>query len=199
MFDLDLLTPSMNYIPVRKENYADSKEQGISCDDVEDLDDQQFIVHTAQPMHPEERTAAKEVSLSSEEQALHDELVSLMHQESLAKPPRALSEGCGRGSFFDNHVKTSKMVFKFLQTCIYHADFRKFFRNLNFGGSARRTQESLSRLGSLKESNSLKLFVQGNPEEDLKDYAIIDNESTICIVKNPVFHSKTKHIQIRHH
>ncbi|GJS64775.1 putative ribonuclease H-like domain-containing protein [Tanacetum coccineum] len=47
MFDLDLLTPSMNYIPIRKENYVDSKEQGISCDDVEDLDDQQFIVLTA--------------------------------------------------------------------------------------------------------------------------------------------------------
>ncbi|GKB00356.1 hypothetical protein Tco_0828349 [Tanacetum coccineum] len=27
----------------------------------------------------------------------------------------------------------------------------------------------------------------------------IDNESTICIVKNPVYHSKTKHIEIRHH
>ncbi|GKD98338.1 hypothetical protein Tco_1382235 [Tanacetum coccineum] len=27
----------------------------------------------------------------------------------------------------------------------------------------------------------------------------IDNESTICIVRNPVLHSKTKHIQIRHH
>ncbi|GKB60742.1 putative ribonuclease H-like domain-containing protein, partial [Tanacetum coccineum] len=27
----------------------------------------------------------------------------------------------------------------------------------------------------------------------------IDNEATICIVKNPVFHSKTKHIEIRHH
>ncbi|GKE24224.1 putative ribonuclease H-like domain-containing protein [Tanacetum coccineum] len=27
----------------------------------------------------------------------------------------------------------------------------------------------------------------------------IDNESTICIVKNPIFHSKTKHIAIRHH
>ncbi|GJT76876.1 hypothetical protein Tco_1043601 [Tanacetum coccineum] len=27
----------------------------------------------------------------------------------------------------------------------------------------------------------------------------IDNESTICIVTNPVFHSKTKHIGIRHH
>ncbi|GJS15371.1 ribonuclease H-like domain-containing protein [Tanacetum coccineum] len=47
MFDLDLLTPSMNYIPVRKDNYADSKEQGISCDDVEDLDDQAIIVHNS--------------------------------------------------------------------------------------------------------------------------------------------------------
>nr|GEU62957.1 hypothetical protein [Tanacetum cinerariifolium] len=27
----------------------------------------------------------------------------------------------------------------------------------------------------------------------------IDNESIICIVKNPVFYSKTKHIEIRHH
>ncbi|GKC09891.1 hypothetical protein Tco_1001501, partial [Tanacetum coccineum] len=27
----------------------------------------------------------------------------------------------------------------------------------------------------------------------------IDNESTICIVKNPVYHTKTKHIEIRHH
>ncbi|GKD39976.1 putative ribonuclease H-like domain-containing protein, partial [Tanacetum coccineum] len=31
------------------------------------------------------------------------------------------------------------------------------------------------------------------------EYIYIDNESTICIVKNPVFHSKTKHIKIRHH
>ncbi|GKC31656.1 putative ribonuclease H-like domain-containing protein [Tanacetum coccineum] len=27
----------------------------------------------------------------------------------------------------------------------------------------------------------------------------IDNKSTMCILKNPVFHSKTKHIEIRHH
>ncbi|GJW50006.1 ribonuclease H-like domain, reverse transcriptase, RNA-dependent DNA polymerase [Tanacetum coccineum] len=46
MFDLDLLTPSMNYIPVRKENYADLGEKVSTFDDVEDLDDQQFIVHT---------------------------------------------------------------------------------------------------------------------------------------------------------
>ncbi|GJR55470.1 ribonuclease H-like domain-containing protein [Tanacetum coccineum] len=90
MFDLELLTPSMNYIPVRKENYADSGKNVSTHDDVDDLDVQQFIVHgpsihAAQPMHSEERTADKEVPLSSDEQALHDELVSLMHQESLAK------------------------------------------------------------------------------------------------------------------
>ncbi|GJU44257.1 hypothetical protein Tco_1201523 [Tanacetum coccineum] len=28
---------------------------------------------------------------------------------------------------------------------------------------------------------------------------LLDNESTICIVKNPIFHSKTKHIEITHH
>nr|GEV31343.1 hypothetical protein [Tanacetum cinerariifolium] len=27
----------------------------------------------------------------------------------------------------------------------------------------------------------------------------MDNESAICVVKNPVYHSKTKHIEIRHH
>ncbi|GKF08541.1 hypothetical protein Tco_0042765, partial [Tanacetum coccineum] len=27
----------------------------------------------------------------------------------------------------------------------------------------------------------------------------IDNEITICIVKNPVYYSRTKHIKIRHH
>ena len=27
----------------------------------------------------------------------------------------------------------------------------------------------------------------------------IDNQSTICIVKNPVYHNRTKHIENRHH
>ncbi|GJY50200.1 hypothetical protein Tco_0440156 [Tanacetum coccineum] len=44
-------------------------------------------------------------------------------------------------------------------------------------------------------------------QNQLQDYGFnfknteihIDNESTICIMKNPVLHSKTKHIQIRHH
>ncbi|GJZ75411.1 hypothetical protein Tco_0639876 [Tanacetum coccineum] len=49
---------------------------------------------------------------------------------------------------------------------------------------------------------------KGNPQlNQMLDYGFnfmnlkihIDNESTICIVKNPVYHSKTKHIEIRHH
>ncbi|GKE28184.1 hypothetical protein Tco_1443568 [Tanacetum coccineum] len=27
----------------------------------------------------------------------------------------------------------------------------------------------------------------------------VDNESAICVIKNPIYHSKTKHIEIRHH
>ncbi|GJW52929.1 putative ribonuclease H-like domain-containing protein [Tanacetum coccineum] len=78
MFDLELLSPSMNYILVRKENYDDSGEKVSTYDDVEDLDDQQFIVHgpsinAVQNKHSEERTADKEVPLSSEDtSARHD-------------------------------------------------------------------------------------------------------------------------------
>ncbi|GKA81834.1 putative ribonuclease H-like domain-containing protein [Tanacetum coccineum] len=42
--------------------------------------------------------------------------------------------------------------------------------------------------------NKARLVAQGYTQEEG-----IDNESTICIMKNPVFHSKTKHIEIRHH
>ncbi|GJU76252.1 ribonuclease H-like domain-containing protein [Tanacetum coccineum] len=57
-------------------------------------------------------------------------------------------------------------------------------------------------------------YLKGNPQQEvlwiqnqMLDYRynfmnskiFIDNQSTICIVKNLVFHSKTKHIEIRHH
>ncbi|GJW29680.1 hypothetical protein Tco_0046555 [Tanacetum coccineum] len=45
--------------------------------------------------------------------------------------PRTLSDSCGCDPFFDYHIKVSNMVFKFLQTHVNHADFRKFFWNLN--------------------------------------------------------------------
>nr|GEU84061.1 hypothetical protein [Tanacetum cinerariifolium] len=54
-----------------------------------------------------------------------------------------------------------------------------------------------------RKSTTRVLWIQ----DQLLDYGFnlmntkiyIDKESTICIVKNPVFHSKTKHIEIQHH
>ncbi|GJR81355.1 hypothetical protein Tco_0152140 [Tanacetum coccineum] len=107
MFDLELLSPSMNYL-LLEENYADSGKNVSTHDDVDDLDVQQFIVHgpsihAAQPKHSEERTTDKEVPLSSDEQALHDELVSLMHQETLAK----LHNDAQRTAFEKEQKRTS--------------------------------------------------------------------------------------------
>ncbi|GJQ98743.1 putative ribonuclease H-like domain-containing protein [Tanacetum coccineum] len=50
-----------------------------------------------------------------------------------------------------------------------------------------------SMIGSLMYLTSLR------PDIMFATKIRIDNESTICIVKNPIFYSKTKHIEIRHH
>ncbi|GJY18038.1 putative ribonuclease H-like domain-containing protein [Tanacetum coccineum] len=50
--------------------------------------------------------------------------------------------------------------------------------------------------GQVYDPKKSKLLIMGLTS---KPKIHIDNESTICIVKNPVFHSKTKHIEIRHH
>ncbi|GJS58425.1 putative ribonuclease H-like domain-containing protein [Tanacetum coccineum] len=101
LFDLDILTPSLNYIPVRKENQVDTEVKGSNSDAIEDIDDQQFIVHgtstignkaipedvpnDVQNKDPDESAVDKEVSLTAEEQALQAELVNMMFQESIAK------------------------------------------------------------------------------------------------------------------
>ncbi|GJY33342.1 hypothetical protein Tco_0417811 [Tanacetum coccineum] len=183
MFDLELLTSSMNYIPVRKENYVDSKEQGISCDDDEDLDN----------THSEERTADKEVPLSSEDQALHDELVSLMHQESIAKVQKAFSDSDYAG---DNHDRRSTSG-----GCQYLG------RRLVSWQCKKQTIVAISSTEAEYVAAASCCAQVLWMQNQLLDYGFnfmnteihIDNESTICIVKNPVLHSKTKHIQIRHH
>ncbi|GJT22370.1 putative ribonuclease H-like domain-containing protein [Tanacetum coccineum] len=50
--------------------------------------------------------------------------------------------------------------------------------------------------GQVYDPKKSKLLIMGLTS---KPKIHIDNESTICIVKNLVFHSKTKHIEIRHH
>ncbi|GJX28005.1 putative ribonuclease H-like domain-containing protein [Tanacetum coccineum] len=46
---------------------------------------------------------------------------------------------------------------------------------------------------------SLMYLTSSRPDIMFTTKIHIDNDSTICIVKNLVFHSKTKHIEIRHH
>ncbi|GJU40835.1 putative RNA-directed DNA polymerase [Tanacetum coccineum] len=99
MFDLDILTPSLNYIPVRKENQVDTAVNQSNSVDFEDVDDQQFIVHgsssfgnkagsgaitnDAQNKDFDESTVDKEVSLTVEDQDLQKEFENLMLQETI--------------------------------------------------------------------------------------------------------------------
>nr|GEV43017.1 hypothetical protein [Tanacetum cinerariifolium] len=56
---------------------------------------------------------------------------------------------------------------------------------------------------SLDRKSTIVLWIQNQ----MMDYGYnfmqikihVDNESAICVIKNPVYHSKTKHIEIRHH
>ncbi|GJW39883.1 hypothetical protein Tco_0065728 [Tanacetum coccineum] len=92
MFDLDILTPSLNYIPVRKENQVDTAVNQSNSVDFEDVDDQQFIVHVvseaitndAQNKDSDESTVVKEVPLTIEDQDLQKEFENLMLQEIIA-------------------------------------------------------------------------------------------------------------------
>ncbi|GKE61873.1 retrovirus-related pol polyprotein from transposon TNT 1-94 [Tanacetum coccineum] len=97
MFDLDILSPSLNYIPVRKENQVDTAVKQSNSVDFEDVDDQQFIVHgsssignkavseaitnDAQNKDSDESTVVKEVPLTREDQDLQKEFENLMLQE----------------------------------------------------------------------------------------------------------------------
>ncbi|GJS50669.1 hypothetical protein Tco_0624031 [Tanacetum coccineum] len=67
---------------------SQEREQGIACDMLEkDLDGPAIIHFPYHSVYASRGTylLAKEVKYSLKDQALHDELVSLMHQESLAK------------------------------------------------------------------------------------------------------------------
>ncbi|GKD97007.1 putative ribonuclease H-like domain-containing protein, partial [Tanacetum coccineum] len=95
-----ILTPSLNYIPVRKENQVDTAVNQSNSVDFEDVDDQQFIVHgsssignkavsganpnDAQHKDSDESTAVKEAPLTEEVQDLQKKFENLMLQEIVA-------------------------------------------------------------------------------------------------------------------
>nr|GEV55634.1 hypothetical protein [Tanacetum cinerariifolium] len=47
--------------------------------------------------------------------------------------------------------------------------------------------------------SSLMYLTSSRPDIMFAAKIHLDNESAICVVKNPVYHSKTKHIEIKHH
>ncbi|GKD82076.1 hypothetical protein Tco_1348915, partial [Tanacetum coccineum] len=61
-----------------------------------------------------------------------------------------------------------------------------------------RTKKNIDTLSIDDLYNNLSVFEQ-DIQKTSSSSLTSDNESTICIVKNPVYHSKTKHIEIRHH
>ncbi|GJW57787.1 hypothetical protein Tco_0104518 [Tanacetum coccineum] len=52
-------------------------------------------------------------------------------------------------------------------------------------------------LEAFPDSEYSRCSVTGKSTQETKIH--VDNESAICVIKNPVYHSKTKHIKIRHH
>ena len=80
MYDLDSLSPSMNYVPVREENQVVHTEE----------EDSQFVVHevsipTNVPNEePKESTDQPTTVLSEEYQALQDTLHRMLLQDSIA-------------------------------------------------------------------------------------------------------------------
>ncbi|GJZ41969.1 retrovirus-related pol polyprotein from transposon TNT 1-94 [Tanacetum coccineum] len=144
MFDLDLLTPSMNYIPVRKENYADSKEQGITCDDAEDLDDQQFIVH-----NPSSLCLQRNVLLQKK-------CSSLPHLESIRfipKRPKLLARST-RWAFKQKESFKTVLQINIKHYCLLYTSkielTTKISKQLLLVLISKRTKESLSSLSNMK-------------------------------------------------
>ncbi|PWA55505.1 ribonuclease H-like domain-containing protein [Artemisia annua] len=108
MFDLDVLTPSMNYVPVKEENqvvHSDEEDSqfivhgvNVSPSDVPDtesipvdkeqstVDKEQSIVDEQQnTVDEQQNTVDSATIISDEDQAIQDELNRMIFQETLAK------------------------------------------------------------------------------------------------------------------
>nr|GEU40157.1 copia protein [Tanacetum cinerariifolium] len=96
-----------------------------------------------------------------------------------------------------SHLQAVKRIFRYLKgqpkLGLYYPKASSFDSDSDYAG-ANLDRKSTTKI-SVMDRNQLLDY--GFNFMNTKIY--IDNESTICIVKNLVFHSKTKHIKIRHH
>ncbi|GJU84668.1 putative ribonuclease H-like domain-containing protein [Tanacetum coccineum] len=110
-----------------------------------------------------------------------------------------------------SHLNAVKRIFKYLKgkphLGLWYPRESPFdldaFSDSDYGGSNIDRKSIIAEYVAAANCCGQVLWVQNQ----LLDYGFnfmntkihIDNESTICIVKNPVYHSKIKHIEIRHH
>ncbi|GKD49668.1 putative ribonuclease H-like domain-containing protein, partial [Tanacetum coccineum] len=109
-----------------------------------------------------------------------------------------------------SHLNAVKRIFKYLKgkphLGLWYPRESPFdleaFSDSDYGGSNLNRKSTTAEYVAAANCCRQVLWVQNQ----LLDYGFnfmntkihIDNESTICIVKNPVYHSKTKHIEIRY-
>ncbi|GJR51994.1 putative ribonuclease H-like domain-containing protein [Tanacetum coccineum] len=73
---------------------------------------------------------------------------------------------------------------------------KKFgFSSIRTASTPMETNKTLTKVEDGKDVDIHLYRFQVQPKTKIH----VDNESAICIVKNPVYHSKTKHTEIRHH
>ncbi|PWA82283.1 ribonuclease H-like domain-containing protein [Artemisia annua] len=93
MFDLDVLTPSMNYVPVREENQVVHSEEedsqfivhGVNASSTADQDTESIPVNKKQSTVETQSTDDSTPIISDEDQAIQDELNRMLFEETLAK------------------------------------------------------------------------------------------------------------------
>ncbi|GKC65250.1 hypothetical protein Tco_1097848, partial [Tanacetum coccineum] len=111
-----------------------------------------------------------------------------------------------------SHLHAVKRIFRYLKgqpkLCLWYPrdspfDLEAFSDSDYAGASLDRKSTTGAEYVAIANSCGQVLWIQNQ----MLDYGFnfmntkiyIDNESIVCNVKNPVFHSKTKNIEIRHH
>ncbi|GKB55078.1 putative ribonuclease H-like domain-containing protein [Tanacetum coccineum] len=146
-----------------------------------------FLTSTPMETH---KTLLKDVDGEDVDEHLYRSTIgSLMYPTSLR--PDIMFAACACARFQVNtkilHLHAVKRIFRYLKGA-------SLDRKSTIGGCQFLGYRLIS-----WQCKKQTLVANSTTEAEYITKIYIDNESTICIVKNLIFHSKTKHIKIRHH
>ncbi|GJZ30158.1 ribonuclease H-like domain-containing protein [Tanacetum coccineum] len=225
LFDIDALTISMNYKPVVVGNQtngnAGTKENiDAGLDGKNIVPDQKYILLPLLTSDPSLSKSSKDSLDVGFKPLREEEKIDSEHQENEdsevpnTEEPRVNQEQDANVNSTNNINTVSptvKRIFRYLKGqpklgLWYPMDspfYLEAFLDSDYAGASLDRKSTIGEYVAAANCCGQVLWVQNQ----MLDYGFnfmntkiyIDNESTICIVKNPVFHSKTKHIEIRHH